>query len=135
MNDPAHDPAQQQMDRERRFVDCITSTWNSLAKALRRGDQQAGAQMNDISDTLNEMGYSCIHSRDPGGDDQWARQQGYAVGSERGLHLKDDGCVRYYRSTFRDKPCYYIDWSSYQYVWVNCSFGSIVRPGQTIGRS
>lgn len=43
---------------------------------------------------------------------------GYSqVGTKRGLHMKDDQKVRYYKSTFRGKPCYYFVWSAVEYIF------------------
>jgi len=43
---------------------------------------------------------------------------GYAVGQEKGLHLKDDWAVSYHKSVFRGKPCYYLRWSSIEYIFI-----------------
>ena len=45
---------------------------------------------------------------------EWAIDHGYGDG----LELKDDYCVSFYKSTFEGKPCYYIDWSSIESVWL-----------------
>lgn len=46
-----------------------------------------------------------------------SQELGYAFGREKGLHLKDDWHVRYYRSRFRRKPCYHMDWSAIDHVF------------------
>lgn len=48
-----------------------------------------------------------------------ARQLGYAVGSEPGLHLKDDWHVSYHLSVFQGKPCYYLRHSAIEYIFVS----------------
>lgn len=46
-----------------------------------------------------------------------ARALGYAIGAERGLHMKADYCVSWYRSTWRGKPCYYMDHSRIEHIF------------------
>lgn len=48
-----------------------------------------------------------------------AHALGYRVG-RRGsaLHLKDDWAVHFYRSFFKGKPCYYMDWSRIEHIFV-----------------
>ena len=44
---------------------------------------------------------------------------GYAHGRHaEGLRLSDDRCVRFYRSTFKGEPCYYMDWSSIDHIYL-----------------
>lgn len=43
---------------------------------------------------------------------------GYAVGNEKGLHLKDDWCVKFYSSVFEGQKCYYMDHSRIEYIFV-----------------
>ncbi len=47
----------------------------------------------------------------------WCREMLYAVGAEKGLHLKDDWAVRFFKSRFCGKPCYYIQHSCIEYIW------------------
>ena len=49
--------------------------------------------------------------------DEWARGMTYAIGAERGLHLKDDWAVSYHKSTYKGRPCYYIRHSCIEYIW------------------
>lgn len=49
----------------------------------------------------------------------FARNHGYAIGRQKGLHLKDDRCVRFYRSVWRGSPCYYMDWSAIDHIYQN----------------
>ena len=46
------------------------------------------------------------------------RGLGYAIGTERGLHMAKDWAVRYYKSTYKGQPCVYFDHSCIEYVWV-----------------
>ena len=41
----------------------------------------------------------------------------YAVGPERGLHLKDDWHVSYHKSRWRGRPCYYIRHSAIEHIF------------------
>ncbi|ABM97162.1 hypothetical protein [Methylibium petroleiphilum] len=47
-----------------------------------------------------------------------ASRLGCAVGSQKGLHLKDDYHVGYKRSTWRGHPCYYLDHSRIEHIFV-----------------
>lgn len=46
-----------------------------------------------------------------------ARSMGYAVGAEKGLHLKDDWAVRFYTSKFKGKKVYFMDQSSIEWIF------------------
>jgi hypothetical protein len=52
------------------------------------------------------------------GIDDWARAMSYAIGPERGLHLKDDWAVSYHRSVYCGNPCYYIQHSAIEHIWL-----------------
>lgn len=44
----------------------------------------------------------------------------YSFGNQRrGLHLKNDLAVRYYKSTYRGKKCVFIDHSAIDYIFAN----------------
>ena len=47
----------------------------------------------------------------------WCREMSYAVGAQKGLHLKDDWAVRFFKSRYCGKPCYYIDHSCVEHIW------------------
>lgn len=47
----------------------------------------------------------------------WARDQGYAVGAERGLHLARDWHVGYRRSTWRGRPCVFAVHSAIEHIF------------------
>lgn len=57
-----------------------------------------------------------VHTRDR----EFLEQQlGYTlIDTRRGLHMKDDPHVKYYKSTFRGKPCYYFVWSAIEYIFI-----------------
>ena len=43
---------------------------------------------------------------------------GYAVGAERGLHIKHDWHVGYFKSQFRGRPCYYVYHSAIEHIFL-----------------
>lgn len=48
-----------------------------------------------------------------------AKLLGYAYGRwEQGLRLLKDWHLRYYRSTWRGVPCYHLEWSAIDHVFV-----------------
>lgn len=50
--------------------------------------------------------------------DLWATRHGYQLDSRRGLTLKRDYHVRYYKSRYGDKPCIDVDWSAIDNIFV-----------------
>lgn len=48
---------------------------------------------------------------------EWAAQKGYARSSQQGLTLKNDNHVSFHRSRFKGLPCYYVRWSSIEFIW------------------
>lgn len=51
------------------------------------------------------------------GLEEWERGMSYAVGPERGLHLKDDFAVSFHKSRYRGRPCFYIRHSAIEHIW------------------
>jgi hypothetical protein len=45
---------------------------------------------------------------------EWERNMGY---ERLGLKLKDDWAVRFHRSRYRGRRCYYIRHSAIEYIW------------------
>lgn len=43
---------------------------------------------------------------------------GYAFGAEKGLHLKADYHVAYHRSQWRGVPCFHLEWSGIDHIYV-----------------
>lgn len=35
-----------------------------------------------------------------------------------GLHIKDDFGVSFYKSKFKNKPCYYLCWSAIEFIFI-----------------
>lgn len=38
-----------------------------------------------------------------------------------GFHIKDDFAVGFWKSKWKKRPCYYITWSGWEYVWTEVS--------------
>ena len=85
-------------------------------EGLPRRDVPALDKM--IGDAV-EVGYATFRRNVGGaGLDEWAKEAGYDTGNERGgLRLRNDWHVRYYRSKWKGKRCYYMDHSSIEYIW------------------
>jgi hypothetical protein len=72
-----------------------------------------------MTEQAREVTYqtACRHLKEALRD--WAEGMGYATAPrERGLRLKGDWHVRYYRSRYRGKPCFYVVHSAIEYVFV-----------------
>ena len=52
----------------------------------------------------------------------WSVSRGYETHPSRGLTLKQDWHVGYYRSTFEGKPCYFLRWSAFEFIWVKRNY-------------
>lgn len=50
--------------------------------------------------------------------DKWAAAHCYEKDARKGLTLRNDWHVAYYRSKFRGKRCYYIRHSAIEYIWL-----------------
>jgi hypothetical protein len=44
---------------------------------------------------------------------------GVQYGRDVGLALKDDWAVSYHKSTFKEKPCYYMTHSAIEFIFTN----------------
>ncbi len=51
------------------------------------------------------------------GVQDWAREHGYMRNRQRGLTLRQDSFVRFYRSEWRGERCYFIRWSAIEFIW------------------
>lgn len=51
-----------------------------------------------------------------------AVQLGYAVGRTKDLRIEDDYTVGFYASRYSGRPCYYIRWSSIEYIFLEPGF-------------
>ncbi len=88
------------MKKYRFITDCVSANGESISRMV---------------DQAREVSFETFRRRT-----DWkpiAKALGYAVGSEPGLHLGDDALVRFYRSKFEGRPCYFMDWSRIEYVF------------------
>ena len=81
---------------------CINSTAKDIhamidaAKEVTLGTMRRNCDLNDLE-----------------------KQFAYDTGGERGgLRLKDDWHVRYYKSVYKGRPCYYLKHSAIEYIFV-----------------
>lgn len=51
----------------------------------------------------------------------WASTMGYATGNARGLRLKNDWHVRYFRSKYKGRRCYYVKHSAIENIFTEDS--------------
>lgn len=86
-----------------------TNCVNSGAKVIQRMVDQA--RKITYHTFMEKVGRDIVRTVYPFNTYAWGR-------NEEGLRLKDDWHVRYYRSVYKGRPCYYIDHSSIEYVFV-----------------
>jgi hypothetical protein len=48
---------------------------------------------------------------------EWSESVGYDPYCDEGLALEDDNHVTYYKSTYLDRPCYFLQWSTIEFIW------------------
>jgi hypothetical protein len=92
----------QSKDREYVFLTSCISARGEDIDAMTDG-------ASDIETTYAEMAKHCDLSR-------FEAELGY--GEDTGLELKNDWHVSYWKSTYRGCPCYYLDHSRIEYIWV-----------------
>lgn len=70
------------------------------------------------------------------GFDQWCETMGYVLDPSEGLTVENDQCLSYGKSWFRGVPCYYVDHSRIEYIWVDREYiaHSFESPGVVTGR-
>lgn len=77
-----------------------------------------GDWINDMVDQAEEVTLQTVRRHCVGVED-WAGSMKYDTGGERGgLRLKDDWHVTYHKSQYRGLPCYYIQHSGIEHIWV-----------------
>lgn len=74
--------------------------------------------LEEMEDAAVEIKYSTARRHLGHLLSDWAQSHGYIVGRGRGLRLKQDYRVRYYKSTYAGKPCIDIDWSAIDNIFV-----------------
>jgi len=90
-------------NRQYRFeTDCVSSDAKSI---------------NDMCDMGKEVSYTTI-KKYCDGLRQWELSMGYQPDGKKGLTLKNDYAVRFFKSKYRGKPCLFIMHSAIEYVWV-----------------
>jgi hypothetical protein len=47
----------------------------------------------------------------------WAEEKGYFRHKNGGITLEHDWHVWFFRSTYKDRPCYYLVWSAIEFIW------------------
>ena len=88
--------------RYRYTCSCVESTSELITAMTERAREV----------TLRTMRKHCAGLR------EWEREMGYVTGSKKGLHLKNDWTVSYYKSRYNGRPCYYIDHSRIERIWI-----------------
>jgi hypothetical protein len=85
------------------------------------------ARCTDGTATLDELHYLYEHDRrikyrtfaEHVDIEELSHMLCYAYGHEKGLHLKKDWAVRFYKSKFRGKRCYHLVWSAIDHIYQN----------------
>lgn len=74
-------------------------------------------ELHAMYDTEKEVSYRVFAQNTD--LDAIAEQLGYVKGRHaKGLRLRDDYAVRFYRAVFRGVPCYYMDWSAIDHIFL-----------------
>ena len=78
-----------------------------------------GDDINDMKEHAEDItrGTFCRHV-DRESREGLERQIGYEVGPSRGLHMKDDWAVGYYKGAYQGIPCVYFQWSGIEHIFV-----------------
>ena len=85
-----------------------------------------GCDITEMCDGATEVSYRTVRKRLGKALMKFAASMGYKTspgGSRRGLFLSNDYHVRYYKSRYKGKPCYYIDHSCIDYVFIKNETG------------
>ncbi len=74
--------------------------------------------INDMTDQAHEVTYDTL-ARRVGADQLRYTFPFYTwgPGNEPGIRMKNDWAVAYFRSTYRGRPCYYVQQSSIEYIY------------------
>jgi lysophospholipase L1-like esterase len=86
-----------------------TSCVNSTAKAIN--DMVDQSRKVSYRTFIAQVGRDTVRTVYPFNTYAWGR-------NEKGLRLKDDWHVRYYKSMYKGQLCYYADQSAIEYVFV-----------------
>lgn len=65
----------------------------------------------------------------------WAVDKGYELNRREGLTLANDFSVSFHKSVYDGMPCYYVQWSGIEYIWVAADHEKIQKfmPGRVPG--
>jgi len=80
-----------------------------------------GRDITEMCDCATEVSYQTVRKRLGEALMNFAASMGYETrpgGSRRGMFLSNDYHVSYYKSRYKGKPCYYIDHSCIEHVFV-----------------
>jgi len=84
------------------FTTCVSAPGDLTLKMV---DQAKELDYNDFSNAVTGL-------------DQLAISMHYVL-DDTGLQLKNDYHVRYYKSRFNNKPCYFMVHSAIEYIFLN----------------
>ena len=93
------------MDKDFTFLtDCIGSDANSIQ------DMVESARQITYATLLRHVDVADLESLFPGYD--------WRPGPNATLRMKNDWAVSFWRSTYQGLPCYYINWSAIEFIFV-----------------
>jgi hypothetical protein len=94
------------------YQGCVGDYYYKISCVSANGDD-----INDMVDEATDVSYGLLKKHCTGLRG-WELSAGYRPDGSKGLTLRNDWAVSFHKSTYRGKPCYYIDHSSIEYVWV-----------------
>lgn len=90
--------------------------------ATRCCDQQDPAPLFDMYEAQREISFTTFARRT-----NWkpvAKALGYAIGAMKGLHLRKDWHVRFFRAKWEGQVCYYMDWFHIDHIFLKPAPGT-----------
>ncbi len=84
------------------YTTCVSSTYELISAMV---------------DSEREVSYSTMLRRCPGLL-ELADQLGYDRRCDQGLTLRNDWHVSYHKSRYDGKPCYYLQWSGIEHIFM-----------------
>lgn len=73
-----------------------------------------------ITDNFTDISYETFRRKvDTEQFDMLCSGLGYAVGNEKGLHIKNDWSVSFHKALYKGNPIYFFSWSSIEFVFKN----------------
>ena len=90
-----------------------------LKKYLTNCTVACGEDIEEMVDNATEITLATfVKHTENSSRNELFRSLGYAVGVERGLHIKDDYYVSYWKGFYQGKPCVYLCHSAIEYIFV-----------------